>query len=85
MSIIYGSMVGGGGSGGSSITIDETLTEHGKAADAKATGDAIRSLSEEIANIGFSIPEGTPDGAFLRMSGGSAIWQTLTNLEEEGA
>ena len=32
-------------------TIDETLTEHGKAADAKATGDAIRSLSEEIANL----------------------------------
>ena len=43
--------IGGGGSGGSSITIDETLAEHGKAADAKATGDAIRSLSEEIANL----------------------------------
>ena len=51
MSIIYGSMVGGGGSGGSSIAIDETLTEQGKAADAKATGDTIRSLSEEIANL----------------------------------
>lgn len=42
---------GGGGSGGSSISIDETLTEQGKAADAKATGDAINLLSEEIANI----------------------------------
>ena len=40
--------VDGGGSGGSSIAIDETLTEQGKAADAKATGDTIRSLSEEI-------------------------------------
>ena len=40
--------VDGGGSGGSSIAIDETLTEQGKAADAKATGDNIRSLSEEI-------------------------------------
>ena len=48
MSIIYGSMVGGGGSGESSIAIDETLTEQGKAADAKVTGDTIRSLSEEI-------------------------------------
>ena len=48
MSIIYGSMVGGGGSGGSSISIDETLTQSGKAADAKATGDAINLLSEEI-------------------------------------
>ena len=43
--------VDGGGSGGSSITIDETLTEQGKAADAKATGDAIRSLSEEKVSL----------------------------------
>ena len=40
--------VDSGGSGGSTIAIDETLTEQGKAADAKATGDTIRSLSEEI-------------------------------------
>ena len=31
--------------------VDATLTRSGQAADAKATGDAIRSLSEEIANI----------------------------------
>lgn len=37
-----------GGSG--SVAVDSTLTESGQAADAKATGDAIRSLSEEIAN-----------------------------------
>ena len=43
--------IDGGGSGGSGIAIDETLTEQGKAADAKATGDAIHSLSGEIANI----------------------------------
>ena len=43
--------VDSGGSGGSSIATDEKLTEQGKAADAKATGDTIRSLSEEIANI----------------------------------
>ena len=35
-----------GGSG--SVAVDSTLTASGKAADAKATGDAIRSLSEEI-------------------------------------
>ena len=35
-----------GGSG--SVAVDSTLTVSGQAADAKATGDAIRSLSEEI-------------------------------------
>lgn len=34
-----------------SVSIDASLTIEGQAADAKATGDAIRSLSEEIANI----------------------------------
>ena len=32
-------------------TIDETLTEQGKAADAKAVGDRLDSLSEEIAGL----------------------------------
>ena len=34
--------------------IDDTLTEAHKAADAKATGDAISSLNEDITNIGKS-------------------------------
>lgn len=34
-----------------SVRIDASLTIEGQAADAKATGDAIRSLSEEIANL----------------------------------
>ena len=42
--------VDSGGGGGSSIAIDETLTEQGKAADAKAVGDRLNSLSEEIVN-----------------------------------
>ena len=33
------------------VKVDATLTVSGKAADAKATGDAIRSLSEKIVNI----------------------------------
>lgn len=36
-----------GGGGGSTVELDTTLTQSGKAADAKAVGDAIRSLSEE--------------------------------------
>lgn len=40
-----------GGTGGSSVSVDDTLTISGAAADAKATGDQIRALSEEIANL----------------------------------
>lgn len=32
--------------------VDDTLTQEGKAADAKATGDVIGELSKEIANVG---------------------------------
>ena len=34
-----------------SVEIDNTLTQSGKAADAKAVGDRLRSLSEEIADL----------------------------------
>ena len=41
-------MVGSGnGGGGTAIELDTTLTKHGKAADAKATGDAINRLANE--------------------------------------
>lgn len=36
--------------GGTDVTVDNTLSVAGKAADAKATGDAISSLSEEMKN-----------------------------------
>lgn len=47
-----------GGSG--SVAVDSTLTVSGQAADAKAVGDAISNLSEEIANI----PSGAADIGF---------------------
>lgn len=34
------------------VNVDNTLTKSGMAADAKATGDAISKLSDEIANVG---------------------------------
>lgn len=39
------------GEKGDAAPIDKTLTQEGQAADSKAVGDAIRSLSEEIANL----------------------------------
>lgn len=37
------------GGGGGGVSVDPTLTKEGKAADAKATGEALASLNEEIA------------------------------------
>ena len=42
---------GAKGDKGDAAPIDKTLTQEGQAADSKAVGDAIRSLSEEIANL----------------------------------
>lgn len=52
-------------------TVDETLTEQGKAADAKATGDAIRSLSEEIDDL---------KGSGVGGGSGSGLSATAKNL-----
>ena len=41
----------GGGSGGSSVYIDETLTQEGWAADAKAVGNAINSVNGTISEV----------------------------------
>lgn len=40
----FGGNTGGGGSGGGSVSIDTTLTQSGKAADAKVTGDKIKKI-----------------------------------------
>ena len=47
----------GGTGGGGNITIDDTLTKAGAAADAKATGDRLTALSEEIGNKAQAITE----------------------------
>ena len=41
----------GGTGGGGNITIDDTLTKAGAAADAKATGDRLTTLSEEMEQL----------------------------------
>ena len=57
--------------------VDATLTVCGKAADAKATGDAIRSLSEKIVNI--------PSGKNGKSAYAYAVEGGYTGTEEEFA
>ena len=56
-------------SGGSSIAIDETLTKQGKAADAKAVGDRLDSLSEKK----VSLPKGADGNVITGTSGWYAV------------
>lgn len=56
--------------------VDTTLTVSGKAADAKATGDAIHSLSEEIANletVAGNIPSNTETFTFTLEDGTEVV------------
>lgn len=71
------------------LYVDTSLTISGKAADAKATGDALRSLSEEKVALpkdesGNAAP-GTA-GQFAVSDGNGGIkWETFTNVSEVGA
>lgn len=77
MSVIYGNMVGGAASS-AAISVDETLSVSGKAADAKATGDAISQLSEEKVSLpkaedGTAIP-GTAGWYAVSDGAGGITW-----------
>lgn len=77
MSLVF-NIVGGGGGGESSIALDTTLTQSGKAADAKAVGDAIRPLSEEKVSLpkaedGTAIP-GTAGWYAVSDGAGGITW-----------
>lgn len=70
--------VDSGGSGGSIIVIDDTLTQSGQAADAKATGYAINLLSEEKVSLpkaedGTAIP-GTAGWYAVSDGAGGITW-----------
>lgn len=47
----YTDQHGGSGGGGSTVELDTTLTQSGKAADAAAVGDRLSALSEEIGAV----------------------------------
>ena len=55
------SNIGGGSGGGSSIEIDTTLTQSGKAADAKAAGDAIANKVDKVSGKGLSTNDYTDE------------------------
>lgn len=79
-----------------SIELDTTLTEEGKAADAKAVGDAVNDLNTLIGDesvstqIDFAIsqikqvPASTTsdNGKFLRVVNGAPAWTTVPSAEE---
>lgn len=61
--------------GGTGVTVDTTLSVAGQAADAKATGDAISSLSKDIANKGGNV-SASYDGNGTIVFGNSSNTQT---------
>lgn len=53
---------GPAGDSSTAIELDTTLTEEGKPADAKAVGDAIAGIEEELGNISFEVPVESVNG-----------------------
>ena len=65
------------------IELDTTLKEAGKAADAKATGDALNQLYEQMAKI-FPTVTAADAGKFLRVNS-AGKWAAETVASAEGA
>ena len=74
----YEGLGGGNNSGGSSVSIDTTLTQSGKAADAKVTGDALNELKEANATQDEAIAKKAND-ADLAAVAKSGSYNDLTN------
>ena len=70
--------------GGSSVTIDNTLTQSGAAADAKATGDKINEVKQSIPTALKNPKALTFTGAVTaEYDGSSAVTINLSQLSEE--
>ena len=89
---------GGGGTGGASVELDSTLTEQGKAADAKAVGDALSSKADittvpnsAIVNADNELVMQRTDGdavaelfkVALPAGGGGGVGKVLVNVTTE--
>lgn len=83
----YNVQIDPNGSPSEILAIDTTLTQSGQAADAAAVGDAIRSLSEEIANLpsggyGLTTAEKTAMLTLFKSAAyTSDVSSTIANLE----
>lgn len=67
----------GSGSGGGTVEVDTTLTKAGKAADAKATGDAVSTVKKDLSSL-------TNKVAQLQITGGGGIDDDLNLFAVEG-
>lgn len=76
--------VTGGASSGGNIELDTSLSISGMAADAKAVGDAITGLSNDIEKFDriFNTTANDNDKV-LTVVNGSPAWQSIPNAEEE--
>lgn len=67
------------------LVIDATLTHSGQAADAKATGDAITALNEELNNIfGLSVIPMQGNGQYIKTNGSIGTTVNLTPSSSSG-
>ena len=69
--LVDGKAISATGGGGSTVELDTTLTQSGKAADAKAVGDALATLTlgQHTDGLVYIVISGKPVGNGLSISG----------------
>ena len=81
---VWEAVTGGASSGGGNIELDTSLSISGMAADAKAVGDAITGLSNDIEKFDVIFNTTANDNdKVLTVVNGSPAWQSIPNAEEE--
>ena len=81
---VTGGASSGGASSGGNIELDTSLSISGMAADAKAVGDAISSLSVDIEKFdGIFNTTANDNDKVLTVVNGSPAWQSIPNAEED--
>ena len=77
--LVDGKAISATGGGGATVELDTTLSEAGKAADAKAVGDAISSLSEDkVSNTDITLGVNEADGLVYIFISGKPVGNGLS-------